>query len=227
MAAWLRRRQGAGHRPLTCSGGDSTIPQRGRDGIWGVAPLHAPIEVSKLRQQSRAVLTFLLCGCALVPIAPVPSELLGCVRPLLRASPAQPSPLRLGNLMSRLANYGAAATVSIESGVSDEQKSSPRLFRRKAGTVALPVRSRKPRASCRPSTPDASPSTHSVWWFRAWTWVLHAPGSRCWFISGRLGGRCRCPPRAAADRQPSRAIRVATVPRMRPFRDGESPRQVD
>jgi uncharacterized protein (DUF58 family) len=167
-------------------------------------------------------LTFLLGGFALVTMHLCHRNLLGAS---LYSAYAPPTfALRSGNLQVTLANSASVPRYRIESGVSDEPTLAadvPALGRQH---VALPVAA--PKRGIVPLDRLRLATSHPFGLFRAWTWV-HAPLEMLVYPrpfgslpmpaeSGRKTGS-RSQGHSGADEWHG----------LRPFRDGDSPRQVD
>ena len=168
------------------------------------------------------LLAFLLAGFALVAMHECHRNLLGlslleaAAAPLFAGSTGAVR-LTLENAASRVSRYG------VETGVADEAAGALDLPAGGRGQVELPVRAQK-RGWHRIERLRVS-SSHPFGLFRAWTWV-HAPIMV--LIYPRAAGSLPLP----ADSN----TRTGTWPRgaggadewfgLRPFRDGDSPRQV-
>ncbi|MDB6012504.1 MAG: hypothetical protein JWL65_4754 [Gammaproteobacteria bacterium] len=222
MAAWVRRRQGADTLPLTLQRRRLYIlPTRAGLG-FGVLLLFMLIAGLNYANSLALFLTFLLGGFGLVTMHLCHRNLLGAS---LYSAYAPPTfAFRSGSLQVTLANSASVPRYRIESGVSDEPTLAadvPALGRQH---VTLPVAAQKrgivPLDRLRLAT------SHPFGLFRAWTWV-HAPLEMLVYPrpfgslpmpaeSGRKTGS-RSQGHSGADEWHG----------LRPFRDGDSPRQVD
>ncbi len=221
-AAWVRRRQGADTLPLTLQRRRLYIlPTRAGLG-FGMLLLLMLIAGLNYANSLALFLTFLLSGFALVTMHLCHRNLVGTS---LDAAHAPPTfALRPGNLEVTLGNAAPSPRYRIESGISD----APTLV------ADVPTQGRQ-----RVDLPVAAPTrgivvldrlhlttTHPFVLFRAWTWV-HAPLRMLVYPrphgslpmpaeSGRKSGQ-RSQGHSGADEWHG----------LRPFRDGDSPRQVD
>lgn len=222
MAAWVRRRQGADTLPLTLQRRRLYILPT-RAGMGFLILLFFMLVAGLNYANSLALfLTFLLSGFVLVTMQLCHRNLLGTA---LYAAVAPPTfAPRAGSLHLTLENSAAVPRLRIESGISYESALSTDLPARGRGHIDLPVSAAKRGIV----TVDRLrlTTTHPFGLFRTWTWV-HAPirmlvyPRPCGSLpmpseSGRKAG-LRSHGEAGADEWVG----------LRPFRDGDSPRQVD
>ncbi|HWW79331.1 MAG TPA: DUF58 domain-containing protein [Steroidobacteraceae bacterium] len=222
MAVWIRRRQGADTLPLTLQRRRLYIlPTRAGLG-FGVLLLFMLIAGLNYANSLALFLTFLLGGFALVTMHLCHRNLLGASVDSAHAPPT--FALRSGNLHVTLANSAPQPRYRIESGVSDEPTLAADVPAQGRQHVALPVSATKRGVVALDRLRLAT--THPFGLFRAWTWV-HAPLEMLVYPrpfgslpmpaeSGRKAGS-RSQGHSGADEWHG----------LRPFRDGDSPRQVD
>jgi uncharacterized protein (DUF58 family) len=167
-------------------------------------------------------LTFLLCGFAMVTMHMCHRNLLGASLYSAHAPPTFAQ--RSGNLHLTLGNTATLPRYRIESGVSDEPTLAADVPAQGKQHIALPVAA--PKRGIVALDRLRLTTTHPFGLFRAWTWV-HAPLEMlvyprpCGSLpmpaeSGRKSGH-RSQGYSGADEWHG----------LRPFRDGDSPRQVD
>jgi uncharacterized protein (DUF58 family) len=222
MAAWIRRRQGDDTLPL--------ILQRRRVYIlptragWGFLILLLFMLIAGLNYANSLALflTFLLSGFVLVTMNLCHRNLLGT---RLHAATAPPTfASRPGSLRLTFENQAAAARYQIESGIDDEATRAADVPARGRQHLDLPVAA--PKRGLVTLDRLKLTTTHPFGLFRTWTWV-HAPISMLVYPrpfgslpmpseSGRKSGS-RSQGHSGADEWHG----------LRPFRDGDSPRQVD
>jgi uncharacterized protein (DUF58 family) len=222
MAAWIRRRQGADALPLTLQRRRLYIlPTRAG---WGFGVLLLFMLVAGLNYGSSLALflTFLLGGFALVTMHLCHRNLLGAS---LQTADAPPTfALRAGSLRVTLGNTTPVWRYRIESGVSDDPTLAADVPAQGKQHIDLPV-SAPTRGMVRVDRLRLT-TAHPFGLFRAWTWV-HAPIEMMVYprphgslpmptVSGRKSGT-RSQGHSGADEWRG----------LRPFRDGDSPRQVD
>jgi uncharacterized protein (DUF58 family) len=222
MAAWVRRRQGTDALPLTL--------QRRRlyilptpAGLGFVLLLLFMLIAGLNYSNSLALfLTFLLGGFVLVTMHLCHRNLLGAS---LYAADAPPTfALRPGNLHVTLANSASLPRYRIESGVSDEPTLAADVPARGRQHVELPVAA--PARGIVTIDRLRLTTTHPFGLFRTWTWV-HAPIEM--LVYPRPFGSLPLPSDAGR-KSGSRAQAHSGADEwygLRPFRDGDSPRQVD
>lgn len=220
-ADWARRRQGSDRLPLTLARRRLYILPT-RAGIAFGALLLTMLGAGFNYANSLALLlTFLLAGFALVAMHECHRNLLGLS--LLEAAAAPLFAGSAGTLRVTLENPSRRAHYRIEVAVVNEATVVLDLPAGSRGQVALPIRASR-RGLQRIDRLRVS-SSHPFGLFRAWTWV-HAP------ITVVVYPR----PAGALPLPPDRGARFGTYPRgttgadewlgLRPFRDGDSPRQV-
>jgi uncharacterized protein (DUF58 family) len=222
MAAWVRRRQGADTLPLTLQRRRLYIlPTRAGLG-FGVLLLFMLIAGLNYANSLALFLTFLLGGFALVTMHLCHRNLLGAS---LYSAQAPPTfALRSGNLHVTLANSALLPRYRIESGVSDEPTLAADVPAQGRQHITLPVAA--PKRGIVALDRLRLATSHPFGLFRAWTWV-HAPLEMLVYPrpfgslpmpaeSGRKTGS-RSQGHSGADEWHG----------LRPFRDGDSPRQVD
>jgi len=221
-AEWMRRRQGADQLPVTLERRRLYIlPTRG--GLAFAALLFLMLLAGLNYTNSVALfLTFLLTGFALVVMQQCHRNLLGTE---VIAALAPPAFARsTGALQLTLGNGGAVPRVFLEArlphGSLLTADLAPRLQRRLELPLAAPVRGVVRIGRVRLST------AHPFGLFRAWTWV-HTEVTM--LVYPHPHGALPMPTdsaRAAGARRHSGAGADEWVG-LRPFRDGDSPRQVD
>jgi uncharacterized protein (DUF58 family) len=222
MAAWVRRRQGADTLPLTLQRRRLYIlPTRGGSGF--LVLLFFMLVAGLNYSNSLALfLTFLLSGFVLVTMHLCHRNLLGTS---LYAADAPPTfARRSGSLRVTLANNASQPRYRIEAGVSYEPTVAADVPARDRQHIDLPVSA--PTRGIVTIDRLRLTTTHPFGLFRTWTWV-HAPLEMLVYPrpfgslpmpaeSGRKSGT-RSQAHSGADEWHS----------LRPFRDGDSPRQVD
>lgn len=222
MAAWARRRQGTDSLPLTLQRRRLYIlPTRAGLGFL-VLLLFMLIAGLNYANSLALFLTFLLSGFVLVTMQLCHRNLLGA---LVSAADAAPTfAQRPGNLRLTLENTAALPRFRIESGVSDDPTRATDVPAQGRQQVDLPVAA--PKRGVVAIDRLRLATTHPFGLFRTWTWV-HAPLEMLVYPrphgslpmpteSGRKSGT-RSRGDAGADEWAG----------LRPFRDGDSPRQVD
>jgi uncharacterized protein (DUF58 family) len=222
MAAWVKRRQGADTLPLTLQRRRLYILPT-RAGL-GFAALLLFMLIAGLNYANSLALflTFLLGGFLLVSMHLCHRNLLGT---FLASAQAPPTfALRSGSLHVAFENTASVPRYRIESGVSDEPTFAADLPPRGRQHIDLPVAA--PKRGIVTIDRLRLTTTHPFGLFRTWTWV-HAPIEMLVYPrplgalpmpteSGRKSGR-RSQGDFGADEWQG----------LRPFRDGDSPRQVD
>jgi uncharacterized protein (DUF58 family) len=222
MAAWVRRRQGTDTLPLTLERRRLYIlPTRAGLGFM-VLLLFMLLAGLNYANSLALFMTFLFSGFVLVTMQLCHRNLLGA---LVYAADAAPTfALRPGNLRVTLGNTAALPRYRIESGVSYEPTLAtdvPALGRQQVDlSVAAPRRGLVAIDRLKLTT------THPFGLFRAWTWV-HAPLEM--LVYPRPHGSAPMPHESG--RKAGTRSRGETGADewlgLRPFRDGDSPRQVD
>ena len=222
MAAWARRRQGADTLPLTLQRRRLYIlPTRAGLG-FAVLLLFMLIAGLNYANSLALFLTFLLGGFAMVTMHLCHRNLLGAS---LYSAYAPPTfALRAGNLHVTLANSASQPRYRIELGVSDAPTLAADVPAQGRQHVALPVSAPKRGIVALDSLRLAT--SHPFGLFRAWTWV-HAPLEM--LVYPRPFGSLPMPAESGR-RTGSRSQGHSGADEwhgLRPFRDGDSPRQVD
>jgi uncharacterized protein (DUF58 family) len=222
MAAWVRRRQGADTLPLTLQRRRLYIlPTRAGLG-FGLLLLFMLIAGLNYANSLALFLTFLLGGFALVTMHLCHRNLLGACLHCAHAPPT--FALRSGNLHLTLGNAAPLPRYRIESGLTDEPTLAADIPARGRQHVDLPVPA--PKRGLVALDRLRLTTTHPFGLFRTWTWV-HAPLEMLVYPrpfgslpmpaeSGRKSGN-HSQSHSGADEWHG----------LRPFRDGDSPRQVD
>jgi uncharacterized protein (DUF58 family) len=220
-AAWARRRQGPDRLPLTLARRRLYILPT-RAGIAFGALLLTMLGAGLNYANSLALLlTFLLAGFALVAMHECHRNLLGLS--LLEAAAAPLFAGSAGALRLTLENSSRRARYRMEIAVAGEAAAVLDLPAGDRGQAALPIRA--PRRGLQRIDRLRVSSSHPFGLFRAWTWV-HAPITV--IVYPRPAGSLPLPADSGA--------RSGTYPRgaagadewlgLRPFRDGDSARQV-
>ena len=222
MKDWIRQRQGEDTLPLVLHRRRVYIlPTRAG---WGFLLLLLFMLVAALNYANSLALflTFLLSGFVLVTMNLCHRNLLGTCLYTAIAPPTFVS--RPGTLQLSLENQATLPRFRIESGIADESTRAADIPSRGRQSVDLPVSA--PKRGLVPIERIRLTTTHPFGLFRTWTWV-HAPISMLVYPrpfgplpmpseSGRKSG-IRSHGHAGADEWHG----------LRPFRDGDSPRQVD
>jgi uncharacterized protein (DUF58 family) len=222
MAAWVRRRQGADTLPLTLHRRRLYILPT-RAGLGFAALLLFMLIAGLNYANSLAMfLTFLLGGFLLVSMHLCHRNLLGTSLDSAHAAPT--FALRPGSLHVAFGNTAAVPRYRIESGVSHEPTLAVDIPPRGRQHVDLPVAA--PKRGIVTVERLRLTTTHPFGLFRTWAWV-YAPIEMLVYPrplgtlpmpseSGRKSGS-RSDGHSGADEWQG----------LRPFRDGDSPRQVD
>jgi len=220
--AWMRRRQGLDELPVTLAGRRLYIlPTRG--GVAFAALLFVMLLAGLNYANSLALfLTFLLAGFALVVMQQCHRNLLGTeVQAVIAPAVFARS---TGALQLTLGNSSATARIRLEAALPHlplvSADLAPRTQQRLELPLAAPARGVVRIERVRLST------AHPFGLFRAWTWV-HTPVSM--LVYPHPHGALPMPvdnARAAGARSHTKAGADEWVG-LRPFRDGDSPRQVD
>jgi uncharacterized protein (DUF58 family) len=221
-AAWVRRRQGEDQLPVALQRRRLYIlPTRG--GVAFGALVFVMLLAGLNYTNSLALfLTFMLAAFALVAMQLCHRNLLGVRVTALRAPGVfaqQPA-----TLLVSLANEAATPRLRLEAALEGAARSRADLAGHAQAQLAVPIaphpRGVVPIARVRIST------AHPFGLFRAWTWV-HAPLELLVYPAA-VGSRPM--PYAGAHRTGTRSRGGAGLDEwrgLRPFRDGDSPRQVD
>jgi uncharacterized protein (DUF58 family) len=222
MAAWIRRRQGDDALPLTLQRRRLYIlPTRAGLGFL-VLLLFMLLAGLNYANSLALFLTFLLSGFVLVTMNLCHRNLLGTA---LNAAIAPPTyATRAGSLRLTLENTTSLPRYRIESGIGNQPTRVADLPAQSRQQVALPVAA--PKRGVVTIDRLKLTTTHPFGLFRTWTWV-HAPITMLVYPrpfgslpmpseSGRKSGT-RSHGHSGADEWHG----------LRPFRDGDSPRQVD
>jgi uncharacterized protein (DUF58 family) len=222
MAQWIRKRQGPDSLPLTLARRRLYILPT-RTGV-GFAMLLLLMLVAGLNYANSIALflTFLLTGFTLVTMHQCHRNLLGAQ---LVAATAQPAfAQREGTLSLAFEDPAAVARFQIAAGVGDAAVTRVDLPARGFGRIELPVPA--PKRGLVQIDRLLLLTTHPFGLFRSWTWV-HAPIEM--LVYPRPNGTLPTP----ADCGNKSGVRSLTHSGsdewlgLRPFRDGDSPRQVD
>jgi uncharacterized protein (DUF58 family) len=222
MARWIRKRQGPDILPLTLARKRLYIlPTRTGVG-FGMLLLLMLIAGLNYANSIALFLTFLLTGFTLVTMHQCHRNLLGAQ---LVGATAQPTfAQRDGTLSLTLENAAAAARFQIAAGVGDAPMTPADLPANGFGRIELPVPA--PKRGIVPIDRLHLVTSHPFGLFRAWTWV-HAPIEM--LVYPRPSGTLPMP----AEYGNKSGVRSLTNSGadewlgLRPFRDGDSPRQVD
>jgi uncharacterized protein (DUF58 family) len=222
MAAWARRRQGADSLPLTLQRRRLYILPT-RAGLGFLVLLFFMLVAGLNYANSLALfMTFLMSGFVLVTMQLCHRNLLGA---LVYAADAPPTfALRPGNLRLTLGNTSTVPRYRIESGLSDEPTLITDVAARDRQQVDLPVAA--PKRGVVVIDRLRLTTTHPFGLFRTWTWV-HAPLEM--LVYPRPHGSLPMPHESG--RKTGTRLRGESGADewrgLRPFRDGDSPRQVD
>jgi uncharacterized protein (DUF58 family) len=222
MTAWIRRRQGDDSLPLTLTRRRLYIlPTRAGVG-FAVLLLFMLLAGLNYASSLALFLTFLLGGFVLVTMHLCHRNLIGVS---LQSANAPPTfARRAGSLHLTLGNATTNWHYRIELGVADEPTLAADVPAQNKQRVELPV-SAPTRGMVRIDRLRLT-TTHPFGLFRAWTWV-HAPLEM--MVYPRPHGSLPMP--ADAGRKTgTRSQDHAGADEwrgLRPFRDGDSPRQVD
>jgi uncharacterized protein (DUF58 family) len=222
MADWARRRQGADTLPLTLQRRRLYILPT-RAGLGFLALLFFMLIAGLNYANSLALfLTFLLSGFVLVTMQLCHRNLLGTSLYAAIASPTFAQ--RIGNLRLTLENPAVAPRYQIESGIAYEATLATDVPAHGRGHIDLPLAAAKRGIV----TVDRLRLTtsHPFGLFRAWTWV-HAPIRM--LVYPRPFGSLPMPSESGRKSGPRSQGETGADEwhGLRPFRDGDSPRQVD
>jgi uncharacterized protein (DUF58 family) len=221
MAAWVRRRQGTDLLPVTLQRRRLYILPTRAGLAFGTLLLLMLIAGLNYANSVALLLTFLLAGLALVAMHTCHRNLLGLTVVELSAPDSfagEHAQLRL-----RLANSSTQPRLGIE---IDGQGVAPVACTLPAnGEVGVSLRIATPQRGLLPITRLRVLSTWPFGLFRAWTW-LHL--SHAVTVYPRPAGQRPLPMAAGAGNgtAPREAGDIDEWATLRPFRDGDSPRQV-
>jgi uncharacterized protein (DUF58 family) len=220
-AAWVRRRQGADRLPLTLARRRLYILPTRAGMAFGALVLTMLIAALNYANSLALLLAFLLAGFALVAMHECHRNLLGLS--LLEAAAPPLFAGSTGTLRLTLENASRLARYRVDTALPHEPAVPLDLTAAGRGQVELSIRAQR-RGLQRIDRLRVS-SSHPFGLFRVWTWV-HAP--IVVIVYPRAAGSLPLP----ADR----GIGAGGWPRgaggadewfgLRPFRDGDSPRQV-
>ncbi|MFZ0500369.1 MAG: DUF58 domain-containing protein [Steroidobacteraceae bacterium] len=219
-AEWARRRQGADSLPLTLARRRLYILPT-RAGL-GFAALVLTMLIAALNYANSValLLAFLLAGFALVAMHECHRNLLGLS--LLEAAAPPLFAGSAGTLCLTVENASRAARYRVQTAVADEPAAALDLPASGRGQVGLSIRAHR-RGLQRIDRLRVS-SSHPFGLFRVWAWV-HAP--IVVIVYPRPAGSLPLPADSAASTGSwPRAIGSDEWYGLRPFRDGDSPRQV-
>ncbi len=222
FAAWVRRRQGADTLPLILQRRRLyVLPTRAGLGFLALL-LFMLIAGLNYANSLALFLTFLLCGFVLVTMQLCHRNLLGAS---LYAAIAPPTFARgTGNLHLTLENPAVAPRYQIESSIPDESTRATDVPALGRCHLELPLSAAKRGIV----TVDRLrlTTTHPFGLFRTWTWV-HAPIQM--LVYPRPFGSLPMPGETGrkAGAQSAQQSGADEWSGLRPFRDGDSPRQVD
>jgi uncharacterized protein (DUF58 family) len=222
MAAWIKRRQGTDALPLTLQRRRLYILPT-RAGL-GFAVLLALMLAAGLNYANSLALflTFLMGGFALVAMQLCHRNLLGTGLYAAHAAPTFAQ--RPGTLQLTLTNEGTQARFRIESGLGQESTRATSLGAQGRQHLDIPVAA--PKRGLVKIERLRLTTTHPFGLFRTWTWV-HAPLEM--LVYPRPHGSAPMPGqrgRKSGNRSQGHAG-ADEWQGLRPFRDGDSPRQVD
>ncbi|MDE2050421.1 MAG: DUF58 domain-containing protein, partial [Gammaproteobacteria bacterium] len=221
-AEWARRRQGPDELPLTLARRRLYILPTRAGIAFGALVLTMLFAGLNYANSLALLLAFLLAGFAFVAMHECHRNLLGlslleaAAAPLFAGS-AGTVRLTLENPAARLSRY------RVQTGVADEAAVALDLPAGGRGQVELPIRAQR-RGLQRIDRLRVSTS-HPFGLFRAWTWV-HAP--LVVIVYPRAAGSLPLPADSgiSAGAWPRGAGGAEEWFGLRPFRDGDSPRQV-
>jgi uncharacterized protein (DUF58 family) len=222
MARWVRKRQGPDSLPLTLARRRLYILPT-RTGIgFGLLLILMLVAGLNYANSIALFLTFLLTGFTLVSMHQCHRNLLGAQ--LVSATTQPTFAQRDGTLSLIFENASAAARYQIAAGVGDAPTTAADLPANGSGKVELAVAAPK-RGIVRVDRLHLI-TTHPFGLFRAWTWV-HAPIEM--LVYPRPHGALPMPA-DFGNKSGERSLINAGSDEwlgLRPFRDGDSPRQVD
>jgi uncharacterized protein (DUF58 family) len=222
MARWIRRRQGLDSLPLILARRRLyVLPTRTGMG-FGVLLMLMLVAGLNYANSIALFLTFLLVGFTLVTMHQCHRNLLGAQ---LLAATAQPTFARRdGTLRLTFDNPASAARLRIAAGIGDEPTTAADLPAHSRENLELTVSA--PKRGIVQIDRLHLITTHPFGLFRTWTWV-HAPIELLVYPTPH-GSLPR--PTHSGNKSGSRSLADAGSDEwlgLRPFRDGDSPRQVD
>lgn len=222
MANWIRKRQGADSLPLTLSRRRLYIlPTRAGVG-FGLLLVLMLVAGLNYANSIALFLTFLLTGFMLVSMHQCHRNLLGVQ---LAAAAALPTfAQRSGTLRLTFDNPAAAVRFRVAAGVGDDPTTPADVPAKGRATIELPVAA--PTRGVVEIDRLHLITTHPFGLFRTWTWV-HAPIEM--LVYPRPEGSLPVPT-SHGNKSGKRSVAEAGGDEwmgLRPFRDGDSPRQVD
>lgn len=220
-AEWARRRQGADRLPLTLARRRLYILPTRAGMAFGALVLTMLVAALNYANSLALLLAFLLAGFALVAMHECHRNLLGLS--LLEAAAPPLFAGSAGTLLLTLQNGSRLARYRVATAVPDEPATPLDLTAGGRGQVALSIRAQK-RGLQRIERLRVS-SAHPFGLFRVWTWV-HAP--IVVIVYPRPAGSLPLPADSgiSAGSWPQGAGGADEWFGLRPFRDGDSPRQV-
>jgi uncharacterized protein (DUF58 family) len=220
-AEWARRRQGADILPLTLARRRLYILPTRAGMAFGALVLTMLIAALNYANSLALLLAFLLAGFALVAMHECHRNLLGLS--LLEAAAPPLFAGSTGTLRLTLRNASRLARYRVEIALPDEREAPLDLTSGGRGEVELSLRAHK-RGLQRIDRLRIS-SSHPFGLFRVWTWV-HA--SIVVIVYPRPAGSLPLPSDSgiSAGSRPRGAGGADEWFGLRPFRDGDSPRQV-
>jgi uncharacterized protein (DUF58 family) len=222
MARWIRKRQGADSLPLTLSRRRLYIlPTRAGVG-FGMLLVIMLVAGLNYANSTALFLTFLLTGFTLVTMHQCHRNLLGAQ---LVTATAQPTfAHHSGTLSLTFENAATAARFRIAAGVADEPVAPTDLPARGRARIELPVAA--PRRGRVQIDRLHLITTHPFGLFRTWTWV-HAPIEM--LVYPHPNGSLPMPTHYGNKAGAKSVTNTGSDEwlGLRPFRDGDSPRQVD
>ncbi len=222
MADWIRKRQGPDHLPLILSRRRLYIlPTRAGIG-FGLLLVLMLVAGLNYANSTALFLTFLLAGFTLVTMHLCHRNLQGTL--LVAVSAAPTFARRDGTLSLTFENPAPTPRLRIAVGIADEPTKTADLPARGRGQVELRVAA--PQRGRVVIDRLHLITTHPFGLFRTWTWV-HAPIEM--LVYPHPGGTLPMPTCQSARAGARSAAHTGADEwtGLRPFRDGDSPRQVD
>jgi uncharacterized protein (DUF58 family) len=221
MAAWIRRRQGADVLPVTLQRRRLYILPTRAGVAFGALLLLMLVAGLNYANSLALLVTFLLAGLALVAMQSCHRNLLGLTVSELSSQDSfagEHAQLRL-----RFANSSTQLRLGIEVdglGIAPVAGTAPAN-----GEMFVSLRMAAPRRGLLPIGRLRIMSTWPFGLFRAWTW-LHLPDAVT--VYPRPAGQRPMPVAGGSDRgtAPRESGDIDEWATLRPFRDGDSPRQV-
>lgn len=220
-AEWARRRQGPDRFPLSLLRRRLYILPTRAGTAFGALVLTMLIAGFNYSNSLALLFAFLLAGFALVAMHDCHRNMLGLA--LLEAAATPLFAGSVGTLCLRLENTSRLARYRVRTAVADEPAMALDLPAGGRGQVELPIRAAR-RGLHRIDRLRIS-SSHPFGLFRVWTWI-HAP--IVVIVYPRAAGSLPLPADSGA-RAGTSARDTAGADEwlgLRPFRDGDSPRQV-